>query len=204
MWQYCIDQLLSQVICVSLNISTWRCLWNIFDDIVYPDNLLLSTSLTLFPGAAVLLLIILIQKAIVLCGATLDNKRFQRSLLDGCFYVVVNSSVVSMWRGLWNLIAEHVFPDMLVGGLVCHALGTICLMAVMSFNTTYDNSVDVDGEEDAESSLRPRLMPATGWADLRKNKTQVCGFSNSVPIIIGTVAGNIWSLAKCDTFINKQ
>ncbi|KAK2170658.1 hypothetical protein LSH36_1g05012 [Paralvinella palmiformis] len=173
MWQYCIDQLLSQVICVNLNISTWRSLWNTLDDTIYPDNLVASALLTLLSGAVILVLLALSQNTVVAYSASFKkSKWFQRSLLDGCFYVVVNVCVVSMWRGLWNLIAEYFFPDLFVGGLVCHGLGAVCLLAVMSFSTVYENSVDIDGESEDGENLRPQLTPATGWSLLRKKSNQ--------------------------------
>ena len=60
----------------------------------------------------------------------LDDYPVWKILFEDVIMLVATWANLLLWRGGWDLCVKYVIPDPLIGGWICHWLGTIGLMSL--------------------------------------------------------------------------
>ena len=146
MVKYCIDHIFSQLVIVSFVTVVWRSLWNILNDVLLPDNAVMSNLATLLAGHVLAILSIALQTPVKNISARLDSKCLcWRLIVDLANTLVAIVAVICVWRGYWNLIEKYVLPDPVNGGWFCHVVGYFGLLIVGCSSSLYGYSYLIDG-----------------------------------------------------------
>lgn len=77
---YCVDIFLYQLIIVCLVVGVWRSLWNVYNDVVLPDQKLYSNLITHGAGNLICIVIIAIQKPLKELTETCKNFPIRKDL----------------------------------------------------------------------------------------------------------------------------
>ena len=125
----------------------WRGIWNVLDETLFPDNLLLSDVTSLALGYIILILLFLLEYPASRISSCLERKKLPTAkiLFEDFVMAVATWGVLMIWRGAWDLLHSYFFPDKLVGGWVSHAIGVTGLLILQGFGNVGTNGIDVDG-----------------------------------------------------------
>ena len=142
---------------VTSNILVWRGIWNVYDAFLYPEDHLFSDLVSLVLGYVLCILMFFLQwpagkrechgivSALILnqfegrshlISGLISTKLDQCSnsiwkiIFEDVIMLVATWTNLLLWRGAWDLCLAYVIPDPLVGGWICHWIGTIGLVGL--------------------------------------------------------------------------
>ena len=141
---------------MTMNISVWRCIWNILDDCLLPHHPFLSDTYSLVFGYAITFLIFLCQVPTSVISELLGSKSaILKLIFEDVVFFIATWAVLLIWRGAWDLMEKYFLPDKLVGGWVSHWIGTVGLIALQGFRNVGANGLDLDGGYHAGTGIYP-------------------------------------------------
>ena len=124
---------------------------------IYPDDPFKSDITCAIVGmcGAILLMSLQCPLAKISRHLQVNYHWIVRYIYEDLMYIVAFSFLVLLWRGIWNLHATYVFPDIPTGSWICHICGTILLL--MSQTLSYFGSVGCipDGVEQNGGAFFP-------------------------------------------------
>jgi len=152
------DCLFTQFVIVSSSICIWRSIWNILDEFIFPQRHFRSDVVSLAAGFSVTSVILFSCWPLSAVSRRLDCRPTLKLLFENFIFLVLTWSCLLLWRGSWNLCVRKFLPadgpaGPAVGAWVSHALGTLGLMTLQTFNTVGLNGIDRDGSYTGGSGI---------------------------------------------------
>ena len=129
LWLTFLNWILILLLITPAVVNYWRGTWYFLDLFVFPNDEVLSASVTVAASFGTIFLIMLVEDYI---KEFLDERRARKGLYLVLFYPLAFLSVTS-WRGLWMLLDLYT-TTALTSAIVSHLVG---FSIVLAFKTTY-------------------------------------------------------------------
>lgn len=152
-YMYFLDAWFSQYVIISCNVFIWRGFWNIYDAFIYPENILFSNWVSAICGYIGMFLLLLISPILSYFAEMCNKKIILRLIYENLVYFCATGITLLAWRGAWELCKHYILPDLLIGGWLCHLMGTICLASMKVYGTVALNGIEIDCANDPKNVL---------------------------------------------------
>ena len=106
-WKHILDSLLCHFVIMALTICSWRGLFNVIGDVIFPGSTLLSDIVCLVAGFCLAVILLLLEELFARVTLAIEKEGFMYKLLfeDFCYLIVFMANVV-LWRGAWHLTSR--------------------------------------------------------------------------------------------------
>ncbi|CAF0922208.1 unnamed protein product [Didymodactylos carnosus] len=104
--QYTFDFILVEFVEAPLLIIAWRGLYNLSDQFIFPESIIISMAVSFLSGYALFFILAFIQIPVVKCLLKYEKKCLH-SLISNVFHLLAFVSVVQIWRSLWMVCEQY-------------------------------------------------------------------------------------------------
>ncbi|XP_031623853.1 uncharacterized protein LOC116341117 isoform X3 [Contarinia nasturtii] len=143
---YFIDCAFSVIVIGTLVVLVWRSLWVIFDLLIFPREQTLSAWYSLAIGYGIVAITFALQPLMKLACDRLTG--LWRIAACDAFLFFSFVGTVNVWRGVWQLLDLHLFPENpVMSNLLCHGVSFFFLAMLNCSNSVLVRGVFIDAEE---------------------------------------------------------
>ena len=211
---FLVDVIFTVAVVNSVNVVFWRCVWELQDLIILPDNLEISVIVSLVVGYVLTYLCYLLQYPLDALFRILRNEKghcFFVCLLfvDILFTFITAFAAICTWRGLWMNFHLHMWPSQLYYSFwIGHGVGFMGLSLVGGANNIPVRGaiIDANKETGCLSIEFFRSYFAQSESDDKSSKITNTKETLVIESVSTTVWKNLWkkshTLSSQTTFSN--
>lgn len=130
-YRYSADALFTLLVVLPSVIIIFRGIWNVYDVLIFPDDVILSDVASFIGGYILMLALLALQPILSRISANLDLRPMAyKVIFEDVIMIIATWSNVLLWRGGWNLCLRYVIPEPELGSWVCHVTGTVVLIGL--------------------------------------------------------------------------
>ncbi|CAH1407051.1 unnamed protein product [Nezara viridula] len=145
-WFYLLDCVFSVCIIGMLVVFVWRGCWTLLDIFLCPDNMVLSTWMSLGIGYTIVGITFALQPPMKYLANELSG--ISRMLIVDTYLLFSFCGTVNVWRGVWKFQDIYFFPENpALSYALSHFVPFLLLVLINSSNSILVRGVYIDGEE---------------------------------------------------------
>ncbi|XP_014273196.1 uncharacterized protein fusl isoform X1 [Halyomorpha halys] len=146
LWVYLLDCVFSVCVIGMLVVFVWRGCWTILDTYLYPENIVLSTWMSLGIGYTIVGITFALQPPMKYLATELSG--IPRMLIVDIYLLFSFCGTVNVWRGIWKIQDLYFFPEKPeLSYALSHFVPFLLLVLINSSNSILVRGVYIDGEE---------------------------------------------------------